>query len=327
VRCILDDDRGKSSMKRRLIARKLVIISAVSVFASLAAALPQEVPPGYTIHSDVRLVLLDVAVTEHDGGLVAGLKKEDFEVTENGLRQPITVFANNDIPVTAGILVDESLSMAPKRAEVLAAAETLIAKSNPSDEIFVLNFNERVTRGLPDGVLFSDDIGQLRSALRRGMPEGRTALNDAIIVGLQQLNLGRRDKKTLILISDGGDNASHAKRGEMLERVERSLATIYTIGLSSPGEPDRDPGLLKELARTSGGEAYFPTDLSNLAIICRSIAKQIRSRYTIGYAPQAGRFGALRHIRVYVSASGHSRLIARTRTSYRYEPLESQNSN
>jgi len=224
-------------MIRRLAVRNITLAGAVSIFASLAGALPQVEPPPYTIRSDVRLVLLDVAVMDHRGGLVAGLKKEDFAVSEDGVRQPVSVFANDDIPVTVGILVDESLSMTPKRAEVLAAAEALIAKSNPKDEIFVLNFNERVTRGLPDGVLFSDDIGQLRSALQRGVPRGRTALNDAIIAGLQQLDMGRRDKKTLIVISDGGDNASHANRRQMLDRVGKSLATIYTIGLFSPGDP------------------------------------------------------------------------------------------
>ena len=314
-------------MNGRRSVRNLTLAGAVSVFVGLAAALPQEVPPAFTIRSEVRLVLLDVAVTNRKGGAVAGLKKGNFDVTEDGLRQAITVFANDDIPVTVGIVVDESLSMAPKRAEVLAAAETLIAKSNPRDEIFVLNFNERVARGLPEGTLFSDDIGQLGVALRRGTPEGRTALNDAVIAGLEQLQMGRRDKKTLILISDGGDNASHATRREMFDHVERSLATIYTIGLFSPGDPDRDPGLLKELARTSGGEAYFPADLSNLAAICGGIAREIRSRYTIGYTPPAGTYGVLRHIRVYVSAPRNPGLIARTRTSYRYEPVEGQNSN
>ena len=314
-------------MKRRPPARNLALAGAVSFFVSLAVALPQEGSPLYTIRSDVRLVLLDVAVTNHKGGLVAGLKKEDFDVTENGLSQPITVFANNDIPVTVGILVDESLSMAPKRTEVLDAAETLISKSNPKDEIFVLNFNEKVKRGLPDRMLFSDNIRQLRAALQGGMPEGRTALNDAIIDGLQQLEMGRRDKKALVVISDGGDNASYATRRQMLARVEGRLATIYTIGLSSPGNPDSDLGLLKELAKTSGGEAYFPTNLSDLATICSDIAKEIRSRYTIGYVPQPGPFGVLRHVHVYVSAPGNSGLTAHTRTSYRYEPHENQNSN
>jgi len=102
-----------------------------------------------------------------------------------------------------GILVDESLSMAPKRAAVLTAAQTFVEESNPRDEVFVLNFNDTVRRGLPDHVLFSGNIQQLRSALERGTPGGKTALKDAIETGLKQLELGRRDKRTLVMISDG----------------------------------------------------------------------------------------------------------------------------
>jgi Ca-activated chloride channel family protein len=169
----------------------------------------------FVIRSDVRLVLLDVSVKDREGGFTAGLSKDNFRVEENGDRQPITVFANNDIPVTVGILVDNSRSMAPKRAEVLSAATAFIEGSNPQDEIFVLNFNDTVRRGLPGSMLFSDDVTQLRAALSRGTPEGRTALNDAIVDivdGLQQLGHGKRDKKTLVIISDGGDNASHRTR-------------------------------------------------------------------------------------------------------------------
>jgi Ca-activated chloride channel family protein len=108
------------------------------------------------------------------------------------------VFAQGDVPVTVGILVDESFSMRPKRPEVLLAAQTFIEESNPLDEIFVLNFNDRVTRGLPGPALFSGDVQQLRSALYRGIPEGKTALFDAIVAGLSQLEQGRRDKKTLV---------------------------------------------------------------------------------------------------------------------------------
>src|SRR5207248_1383723 len=136
-----------------------------------------------------------------------------------GHPQRITVFASEDLPVTVGILVDESHSMTPKRADVLIAAQTFIEESNPRDEIFVLNFNDTVTRGLSDNVLFSGDIRQLQSALYRGTPEGKTALNDAVVAGLNQLDLGKRDKKALILISDGGDNASRHKRAEMIEMV------------------------------------------------------------------------------------------------------------
>jgi Ca-activated chloride channel family protein len=312
-------------MKQCLAVRNLIIASTVSLLSGLLGAIPGKGQSDFTIRSDVRLVLLDVSVKDREGGFVSGLSKENFSVFENGRPQPITVFANGDVPVTAGILVDESFSMRPKRDDVLTAAQTFIEESNPHDEIFVLNFNDRVTRGLPEPTLFSDNIQQLRSALQQGVPQGKTALNDAVVAGLKQLELGRRDKKTLIVISDGGDNASLHKRPEMLNMVEKSTATIYTIGLYDADDPDRDPGILKELARISGGEAYFPKDPSGMVPVCRRIAKDIRSRYTIGYLPPAENgAGSMRHIRVRVSAPGRARLIARTRTSYRYEEVKNQ---
>lgn len=234
------------------------------------------------------------------------------------MRQPVTTFSNTDVPVTVGILVDESRSMTPKRNEVLSAAGTFIAESNPRDEIFVLNFNETVRRGLPSDVLFSDNIQQLRSALNRGVPEGRTAVHDAVVDGVKQLESGTDVNKALVLISDGGDNASTHTRREMRDAVERSMATVYTIGLFDREDPDRNPGILKQLAAISGGQAWFPSQLSDLQDICRGIAEDIRTRYTVGYPPPA-KGGSLRHIRVKVSAPGRSRLIARTRTEYRYE--------
>ena len=313
-------------MKRCIAVRSLIVASAVSfVLPDLLAGGPEGEKADYTIRSDVRLVLLDVSVKEREGGFVSGLSKDSFAVFENGRRQQITAFANDDLPVTVGILVDESYSMTPKRADVLTAAQTFIEESNPRDEVFVLNFNDKVTRGLPDRMLFSDDIGQLHSALNRGIPEGKTALNDAIVAGLKQLELGRRDKKTLVVISDGGDNASKLKRREMLDMVESSVATIYAIGLYDNDDPDRDPGILRELTKISGGEAYFPASPSGMVSVCRRIAKDIRTRYTIGYIPQAENgASSLRHIRVRVSARGHARLSARTRSSYRYDEGSNQ---
>jgi Ca-activated chloride channel family protein len=182
-----------------------------------------------------------------------------------------------------------------------------------------------VKRGLPKGTLFSDDLNQLRAALARGVPEGRTALNDAVVDGLHQLEKGKRDKKTLIVISDGGDNASRQKRNEMLNTVEHSLATIYTIGIFDADDTDKDPGILKRLARMTGGIAYFPDGAEDLTETCKSIAKDIRTRYTVGYAPRASNGDATRHIRVRVSAPGRPGLMARTRLSYRYEQATNQN--
>jgi len=308
-------------MTRRAAIRKLMVSGALS-FAGRAQ--PDD-PPDFVIRTGVRLVLLDVSVKDRVGGWVAGLSKDDFRVDENGVPQEITVFAANDIPVTVGILVDNSRSMMPRRAEVLSAATTFIEGSNPRDEIFVLNFNDTVKRGLPKGVLFSDDIRQLRAALSRGVPEGRTALNDAIVDGVRQLNQGKRDKKTLIVISDGGDNASRNTRRQMLDMVERSLATIYTIGLFDAGDPDRNPGILRMLARISGGVAYFPDGARGMTEACRGIAKDIRTRYTVGYLPPVSNGGLLRRIRVRVSAPGRAGLTARTRRGYRYEEAANQN--
>jgi Ca-activated chloride channel homolog len=315
-------------MNRRLAIRNLIAAGAGSFFNRLLGAdvpdsKPAEAESDYVLRSEVRLVLLDVSVKDSKGGFVSGLSKENFTVIENGRPQQITVFANDDVPVTLGILVDESRSMTPKRSDVLSAGEIFIQENNPQDEIFILHFNDWVRRGLPPSTLFSDDIQQLRAALHQGVPEGKTALNDAVVAGLEQLELGRKDKKTLVVITDGGDNASKHTRHEMLDMVERSVATIYTIGLFHPEDPDRDPAILRKLARISGGEAFLPADLSEMTPTCRRIAKDIRTRYTIGYVPPAGN-GSLRHIDVRGSAPGHGNLLIRTRTSYRYDEVESQ---
>jgi len=313
------------SMDRRTAVRNLLAASAGCVFTRLSAAgaldgHPQEDTGILQLRSEARLVLLDVSVKDSAGGFVSGLSQENFNILENGRRQPITVFDSGDVPVTVGILVDESGSMKLKRSEVLTAAETFIAESNRQDEVFVLNFNDRVVRGLPGDTLFSDDVQQLRAALHRGNPVGRTALNDAVVAGLKQLESGMREKKTLVVISDGGDNMSNHSRRETLEMVESSVATVYAIGLFEPDDPDRDPGILRHFAKIIGGEAYFPASVSEMVPVCRRIAKDIRTRYTIGYVPPEDK-GAkpLRSINVRVSAPGHGRLVVRARSSYRYD--------
>ena len=309
-------------MNRRLAIKQFIIAGAGSCICSILRGSPgsrTDEEQNYTIRSESRLVLLDVSVTDARGAFVSGLSKHSFTVTENGHPQEITVFDNREIPVTIGLVVDESRSMTPKTGDILTAAGIFIGESNPLDQMFVLNFNDSVRRGLPEKQLFSDNIQELSSALSRGRPEGRTALYDAVISGIQQLELGRREKKSLVVISDGGDNASGHSRREMLTEVENSVATVYAMGLFDEEDTDRNPGVLRQIAQISGGEAYFPENPSGMIPACRKIAKDIRSRYTIGYVPQA-RNGKdeLRHIQVRVAAPGYSRLHARSRTSYRY---------
>jgi VWFA-related protein len=221
--------------------------------------------------------------------------------------------------VTLGILVDESRSMSPKRNDVLRAADALIAESNPDDEIFVVNFNERAMLGLAPGPLFSDNPLKLHNALYRGVPQGRTALYDAVVLGLEQLEMGQRAKKTLIVISDGGDNASQHTRRETMDLLQRSIATVYTIGIFDADDADRDPGILRQLAKISGGEAYLPQSLTEMLPLCHRIAKDIRARYTVGYLPQPGASGGLRHIEVRAASPDRGKLNTRSRNSYVYE--------
>jgi len=276
----------------------------------------QEPQQDFTIRTTSRLVLLDVSVKDLEGGFVSGLTKDNFKVLENGKPQDITQFANADIPVTVGLVVDESGSMRSKKPHVVTAALAFIQASNPQDEIFVINFNERARRGLPDLVPFTDNLNMLRAALWNGLPEGRTALYDALEMALHQLDMGRRDKKTLVLISDGGDNISQHKLPDVMHDVLTSAATIYTIGIFDDDDPDKNPGVLKQLANVSGGSTYFPKELDEIAPICRQIAKDIRTRYTIGYIPTADNGKPQRHVKVIASAPTRAKLIVRTRSSY-----------
>src|SRR5258708_18731613 len=304
------------------------IFGAAITLLAFAITTPAQKPKepedkDFTIRSDVRLVLLDVSVLDAAVASASGLSKDNFKVYEDGKPQEITQFANQDIPVTVGIVVDESGSMRPKRSSVITAALAFIESSNTQDEVFVINFNERVYHGLSPLILFSDNIPLLRKTLWDTPPEGRTALYDAIFAALRQLDMGRRDKKTLVLISDGGDNISTHTRKEVEHKLNESLATVYTIGIFDADDPDKNPDLLKGLAKVSGGVAYFPENLEGVAPVCKQIAKYIRTRYTIGYIPQEGKTGQLRHIKVAVNAADRGKLIARTRTQYTYTPDES----
>ena len=287
--------------------------------SSKGAGKSQE-PPEYTIRTTSRLVLLDVSVKDSSGGIISGLTRENFKVFEDGKAQQVTQFAHADVPVTVGLVVDESLSMRPKQREVIGAALAFIQASNPQDEIFVINFNDKPRRGLPDIQLFSDNVDQLRAALWRGVPEGRTALYDAIEMAIYQLEFGRRDKKALIVITDGGDNISTHKFPDVMQHALESEATIYAVGIFDQDDPDKNPGVLNRLARLTGGQAYFPAKLDQIVSICREIAQDIRTRYTIGYIPAAGDRTAERRLKVTASSPDGQKLVVRTRTGYLFTP-------
>ena len=266
---------------------------------------------------DVDLVVLHASVRDRKGGFIGGLRKENFRVFENAVPQEIRVFQSEDVPVAVGLIVDNSGSMRRKRQDVTAAALAFVRSSNPQDEMFVVNFNERTSLGLPDTELFSDSPSELERALNGVPANGKTALYDAVEVGLAQLQKATLDKKVLIVISDGGDNASQHTLAQVMESLGRSNAMDYTVGVFDEYDPDRNPGILKRIARATGGEAFLPDDLSEVVPICERIAKDIRSQYTIGYVPSNQKFDdTYRTVNVVAKGKHGEKLLVRTRTGY-----------
>jgi Ca-activated chloride channel family protein len=306
----------------------LILGPLIFGLATAARTLRAQVPAveasedSFKLSVTAEFVLLDVSVNSVSGEHVSGLTKDSFKVYEDGKLQTVSHFASEDVPVTAGLVIDMSGSMRTKRSEVLTAALALMGASNPSDEIFVVHFSDRASLGLPAHIPFTDDLVQLRSALWRGTPEGRTALNDAIMLALKHLERGMRDRRTLVLVSDGGDNSSVHKTDEVTRKVLESRATIYTIGIFDEDDQDRNPGVMRRLAEMSGGESFLKVQLDAVMGICGQIANDIRTRYTIGYIPiRSGDRGSLRKIKVTASMPGGKNLVVHTRTGYVLPPI------
>lgn len=303
--------------------RKVLILGLAVLVQSLPAQAPpaEELEQTFKLSVTSELVLLDVSVKSINREHVSGLEKGNFKVYEDGKLQTISHFSSEDVPVTAGLVVDASGSMRDKRPDVVAAAIAFLRASNQNDEIFVVHFSDGVKLGLPANIAFTGNLSELLAALWAGTPEGRTALNDAILFSLGHLEKGRRDRRTLLLISDGGDNSSVHKAAEIMQKVLETRTTIYAVGLYDANDQDRNPELLRRLARISGGESFLDVQLPQIDGICRQIASDIRNRYTIGYVPvHTGEQGALRKITVSASSSGGLKLLVHTRTQYVLPP-------
>lgn len=271
----------------------------------------------FKLTAEADLVLLNVSVKDTKGGFVTDLKKENFQVYENGKLQVVSQFGKEDSPITAGLVLDNSRSMRSKRGEVINAALAFIDASNPRDEMFITHFNDRVQCGLPPGTAFSDNPDVLRKALWNNPADGRTALYDGILDAMHHLERGHQDKKSLVVISDGGDNASAHQFKDVLRAVQTTRATIYTVGIFDSEDPDRNPRLLRRIASISGGICYIPQQLDQLEAICRGIAKDIRNRYAVGYVPvRVDDKSELRTIKVSITDAGNRKFVVHARTSY-----------
>ena len=290
----------------------------VGVWSAVTLASPQqqniEPPPILSVRTD--LVTLTVTVVDQRGRLVTGLGSKDFTVYDNEERQVVQLFSNEDLPATIGLVIDCSGSTRPRRNDIAAAGSAFAFISNPVDEFFTLNFNESVWPGLPPGAAFTDDPHLLRAALSAAPARGMTALYDAIARALDHVQLGTHDRKALIVVSDGGDNASSQKLDDVLERARRASAVIYSVALVDPGDHDARPQVLKQLARETGGRAFTPRRAADVLTAFEQIAREIRAGYTIGFSPADTRDGGFHAIRVVADSGGGSQLIVRTRAGY-----------
>ena len=294
----------------------LLALALPAIFTGQQAAdISAEAPTDFRISVDLNLVDLAVTVSDHKGGFISGLNQPDFDVYEDGVKQSIRLFRHDDIPVTVGLVIDHSGSMHNKIGDVITAARTFARVSNPEDQMTIVNFNERVTLGLPEGTNFSNKVDELGYAIMRGPVAGQTALYDATNLALDRLQLGNRDKKVLIIVSDGGDNASKLDLASVLKKAEQSSAIIYAVGILDPNDPDQNPGVLRKLAKETGGEAFFPEAAAETVKICERIAADIRAQYTLGYVSANSTQSGYRAIRV-AAHSGGKKYDVRARAGY-----------
>ncbi|MGH9862299.1 MAG: VWA domain-containing protein [Candidatus Acidiferrales bacterium] len=277
----------------------------------------------YTLSIDVDLVVLHTTVVDDHGRIVNELGQPSFRVFEDNVEQKLSLFRNEDVPITVGLILDNSASMRENRSSMKAGALTFVETSNRMDEVFLVNFNDDYYLDL-EGKDFTNSVEELKTALEKTMTRGSTSFFDAVRASLKHLKRGTRQKRVLLIVSDGVDNTSLSTFNTLLQEAQASETTLYLIGLPCAEEPRdcrRAKRQLRQLATVTGGLAYFPTSTTEVEELCRKIAHDIRNQYVLGYYPtNRARDGSFRQVRVEIlSPKGYSKLYARTRSGY-YAP-------
>jgi len=309
-----------------------LLLGAAVSFAQIPVETPPPPPPpgqevgvspqGGKIKVDVNLVVLHTTVVDDRGRFVEGLTQDNFRVFEDKVEQKLAIFKREDIPVSMGLVIDNSGSMRDKRPRVNEAALTLVQSSNPQDEAFVVNFNDDFYLDLDKD--FTNSIPELKEALERIDSRGSTALYDAIIGSLDHLKKAKKEKKVLLIVTDGEDNTSRNSLEKTIREIQKTDTVIYTIGLLSQENKRSAKNAkkaLKEIAEASGGLSYFPENVDDVHAICEEVAHDIRHQYTLAYYPSNSvRDGSFRSVHVdVIPPRGRGKLIARTRNGY-YAP-------
>lgn len=291
--------------RRNGIATLFLSLSAACLFAQFRA--------------DTRLVVLHASVSDRKGKLITNLDKDAFKVFENGQLQQVKIFRREDVPVSLGIIIDDSGSMSTKRSRVEAAALAMVRASNSQDEVFIVNFNDDAYLDVP----FTNDMHKMEQGLARIDSRGGTAMRDAINMSLDYIKArAKRDKKVIVVITDGNDNASNVSLEKVVARSNQGDTLIYAIGLFTEEERHeaaKARRALKELSSATGGLAFYPKDVNEVQTLAVEIAHDIRNQYTIAYSPNIQALdGSYRQIKVMVDAPGKP--VVRTRSGYYATP-------
>jgi Ca-activated chloride channel family protein len=276
------------------------------------------------IRAETHLVPLSVTVVDAGHHLVTNLPQSAFQVYENNVLQPIKVFKREDVEISLGLIIDNSGSMREKRAQVATAALDLVKDSNPGDEVFIVNFNDQPVLDMD----FTSDQAKMSQALSKIDSHGGTAMRDAIDTAMVHLReKARKEKKVLLVVTDGNDNASVMKLEPLVKAAQNSGVLVYAIGLLAeelPAEAGKAKKALDTLTESTGGEAFYPTDLQAVDQIAHHVAHDLRNQYSIAYSPTNDKLdGTYRQIKVVVTHP--TDLVARTRSGY-YAPASAQSS-
>jgi Ca-activated chloride channel homolog len=315
--------RSENNLKKQLLAGAALMLAPFLLLGQAnkpeAASQPQagSQDSGAAVFStETRLVPLNVTVVDKSGHRITNLPQTAFTVFENGAPQQIKIFRREDVPVSLGLIIDNSGSMREKRQGVEAAALALVKDSNPQDEVFVVNFNDEAFLDVP----FTSNVKKLEAGLDKIDSRGGTAMRDAISMSLDYMRQkAKRDKKVLLVITDGNDTASNESLEKLVQKVKSSDGVlIYTIGLLNE-ESKRDAKAamrtLKALTEASGGLAYYPKELPEVGKIALQVAHEIRNQYILAYSPAIQQLdGSYRQIKVTVKGPGNPTV--RTRSGY-----------
>ena len=301
-----------------ILSQCVLVVVLGAAFALLLAGRVQAQEPEFTLNVNVDLVELRVAVRDESDRNVSGLEAVSFQVFEDSVQQDVTLFLREDLPVSLGLVIDNSRSMTLKKERVDTAAISFVRLSNPQDEAFLLHFDDTVHVAQD----FTSDIALLEETLKSISPYGQTSLFDAIMVSLEKIKEGRYEQKAILLVTDGADNSSASVFEQVLESVRQSDAAVYTIGVLNDSVAGQKARIaLEALAEASGGRAFFPQTVNEIPVLTESIARELRELYTLGYIPtNSGRDGGWRSVRVHVPMPpGRSRFRVNFRHGY-YAP-------